>query len=124
MVAFADEMEDESKSQGWGSQVLGFELPDHGVKDQLEVKSKTISSSSASELDGCLKVHLVPGTLGGFDDTITIYFNPSIFQSPEVQSLSFLDKSKTPQSCLVMPGPSTEGTEPANQGKGPELQNI
>ena len=95
-MAFADEIEDESKSQGWGFQVLGSELPDHGVKEQLEVKSKTILSSSASELDGCLKVHSVPGTLGGFDDTITIYFNPSIFQSPEVQSLSFLDKSKIP----------------------------
>ena len=32
-VTFADEMEDETKSQGRGSQVLGSEIPDRRVKD-------------------------------------------------------------------------------------------
>ena len=78
-VVFADEMEDEIESQVGGSQVLGFELPDHGAKDQLEVKSKAISSSGALDLEGCIEVPSVPSTLSGFDDILTIHFNPPIF---------------------------------------------
>ena len=41
-VAFADELEDETETQGGGSQVSKSGHPDPSVKDQVESKSKAI----------------------------------------------------------------------------------
>ena len=67
------------------------------MKDQADSKQKAVVSGGASGLEGCLEI---PSSSGGFDDNLTITFGTPILQSPEVQTLDFLDKEKTPQSHL------------------------
>ena len=61
-MTFVEEMKDETKSQGGDSKVLGSELPDCRAKDQLEVKSKAVSSNGASDLEVCLEIPSIPST--------------------------------------------------------------
>ena len=125
-VTFAEEMEEETEPHGANSQVLGSEFSDRWAKDQLQVKSKFISSSGASDLEGFLEfpsISTTQTTHTGFDDTVTIHFNPPMLQSPEVQSLSFFDRSNASQFPPAMLRPSTQAIEAPNRGQGPELQN-
>ena len=55
MPAFAKELEHKTETQGGRSQVSVSEHPDRAAKDQLEPKSKAISSSGASDFEGCLE---------------------------------------------------------------------
>ena len=50
-VTFAEE---ETESHRADSEVLGSEFSDRWAKDQLEVKSKVVSSTGASDLQGFL----------------------------------------------------------------------
>ena len=68
------------------------------MKDQVESKSKAISSSSVLDLEGFLEIPSSPSTSSGFDDNLIIYFTPLTLQSLEAQTLDFLDKNETPQS--------------------------
>ena len=95
-VTFAEEMEEETESHGADSQVLGSELSDRWVKDQPEVKSKAVSSSGASDLEGFLEFPSIPSKQTDFDNTVTIHFNPPMLQFLEVQSLSLFDKRNAP----------------------------
>ena len=53
-VTFAKEIEEETESHGADSEVLGSEFSDHWAKDQLEVKSKVVSSTGALDSQGFL----------------------------------------------------------------------
>ena len=86
----------------------------------MESKSKDISSSVALDLEGCLEVPTCLSTSNGFVDNLIIHFNPLILQSPEVQTLDFLDKSVTPQSQPPPAGLASEAANPANQGQPQE----
>ena len=76
--------------------------PNQATKDQVEPKSKAISSSGASDLEGCLEVPTGPSTSSGFDDTLIINFTPLILQSLEVQTLDFLDKMRLPNPVHLL----------------------
>ena len=123
-MTFAKEIEEETESHGADSEVLGSEFSDRWAKDQLEVKSKVVSSTGALDSQGFLQFTSISTrqtTQTGFDDTVTIHFNHPILQSPEVQSLSFFDRSNASQFPLAMLCPSTQATEAPNRGQGPEL---
>ena len=68
------------------------------AKDQADSKLKAVASSGTSGLEGCLEI---PTSSGGFDDNLMITFGAPILQSPEAQTLDFLEKDKTPQSRLL-----------------------
>ena len=100
-ITFAEELEDEIETQGIISQASKSDHQESSAKDQIESKSKAISSGSASNLEGCLEFPAGLSTSSGFDDNLIIYFNPPMLQSLKAQTLEFLDKRKTPQSHLV-----------------------
>ena len=77
-MTFAEEIKVQTETQGGGSQALVSKHLNQIAKDQVEPKSKAISSSGASDLEGCLKVPSGPSTFSGFDNTLTIHFNPPI----------------------------------------------
>ena len=77
---------------------MKFGHPDPTTKDQVEPKSNVVVGTTASDLEGCLKVPSGLSSSGGFDNNLVIEFTPPIMYSLEVQSLYFIDQSKTPQS--------------------------
>ena len=96
-VTFAKELDDKTENRGSESHVSKSEHPEVLAKDQADSKLKAVVSGGASGLEGCLEI---PSSSGGFDDNITITFGTPILQSPDVQTLDFLDKATTPQSHL------------------------
>ena len=96
-VTFAEELDDEAENRGSEFHVSKSEHPEVQAKDQADSKLKVVVSGGASGLEGCLEI---PSSSGGFDDNITITFGTPILQSPEVQTLDFLEKVTTPQSHL------------------------
>ena len=84
---------------------------------QVQSKSKAISSSGASDLEGCLEIPAGSSTSSGFYDNLIIHFTPLILQSPEVQTLDFLKKNETPQSHPPHAGSALEAATPTNQGQ-------
>ena len=116
MVTFVEELENETETQGGRSQASKSDHLNPTVKDQVESKTKAISSSGASDLEGCLEVPTGLSTSSGFDDNLIIHFTSLILQSLEVQNLDFLDKNKTPQSHPPQVGSASEVASPANQG--------
>jgi hypothetical protein len=96
-VTFAEEYEDETENRGSESHASKSERPEVSSKDQADSKPKAVVSGEASGLEGCLEI---PSSSGGFDDNITITFGTPILQSPDVQTLDFLEKVATPQSQL------------------------
>ena len=83
-VNFIDELEDETETQGGGSQASKSDHLDLVAKGQVEYKSKAISCSGTSNLEGCLEIPPGLSSSGGFDDTLPITFTHPIFHSPEV----------------------------------------
>ena len=108
IVNFVEELEDETETQGGGSQASKSNHSDLMTKDQAESKSKAITSGGASDLEGCLEIPTGLSTSSVFDDNLVISFTPLILQSPEFQILDFLDKNKTPQSRPPQTGSASE----------------
>ena len=96
-VTFAEELEDEAENRGSESHISKPERPETLAKDQADSKLKAVASSGTSGLEGCLEIQ---SPSGGFDDNLMITFSAPILQSPEAQTLDFLEKDKTPQSRL------------------------
>ena len=122
-VTFVEEMEEETESHGPDSEVLGSQFSDRWVNDQLEIKSKVVSSTGALDSKGFLQFASISTPQTDFDDIVTIHFNPPILQSSEGQSLSFFDKSNASQFPPVMLCPSAKAIEAPNRAQAPELQN-
>ena len=97
MVTFAEELEGEAENRGSESHVSKSEHPETLAKDQVDSKMKAVASGGTSGMEGCLEIS---SSSGGFDDNLTITFGTPILQSPEVQTLDFLEEVKTPQSHL------------------------
>ena len=112
-VTFAEELDDEAENRGSEFHVSKSEHPEVQAKDQADSKLKVVVSGGASGLEGCLEI---PSSSGGFDDNITITFGIPILQSPEVQTLDFLEKVTTPQSQLLK-GSEPEASLTAGQGQ-------
>ena len=112
-VTFAEEYNDEAENRGSESHVSKSERPEVLSKDQADSKLKAVVSGGASGLEGCLEI---PSSSGGFDDNLTITFGTPILQSPEVQTLDFLEKVTTPQSHLSK-GSEPEASSTAGQGQ-------
>ena len=115
-VTFAEELDDETKNRGSESHVSKSEHLEVLGKDQADSKQKAVVSSGTSGLEGCLEI---PSSSGGFDDNLTITFGTLILQSPEVQTLDFLEKVTTPQSHLSK-GSEPEASSAAGQGQQPK----
>ena len=115
-VTFADELNDEAENQGSESHVSKSERLEVLGKDRADSKQKTVVSSGTSGLEGCLEI---PSSSGGFDDNLTITFRTPILQSPQVQTLEFLEKVTTPQSHLPK-GSEPEASSAAGQGQQPK----
>ena len=112
-VTFAEELDDEAENWGSESHVSKSERPEVLAKDQADSKLKAVVSGGASGLEGCLEI---PSSSGGFDDNLTITFGTPILESPEVQTLDFLEKVTTPQSHLSK-GSEPEASSTAGQGQ-------
>ena len=72
--------------------------------------------ATASDREGCLEVPSGLALFSGFDDNLIIEFTLLILYSPKVQSLDFLDQSKTPQSRILQLGSTSKVADPVNQG--------
>ena len=116
-VTFAEELKDETETQGGGSQTSKSDHPSLLTKGQVESKANAISGSSASDLECCLEFPSGHASSGGFDDNLTIEFTPSILHSLNVQTLVFLDKNKMPQSRLPPKDSAMEAPSSSNQGQ-------
>ena len=115
-VTFAEELDDETENRGSESHVSKSERLEVLGKDQVDSKQKTLLSSETLGLEGCLEI---PSSFGGFDDNLTITFGTPILQSPQVQTLEFLEKVTTPQSHLLK-GSEPEASSAAGQGQQPK----
>ena len=83
-VTFSEELEEETETQGGGSEVSKSGHPNPIAKDQVEPKSKAVVGTTASDLEGCLEVPSGLASSGGFDDNLIIEFASPILHSPEV----------------------------------------
>lgn len=113
MVSFAEELEDEAENRGSESHASRSERPEAVAKDQTGAKLKGVASSGASGLEGCLEI---PSSSRGFDDTLTITFGTPMLRSPEVRTLDFLEKDRTPQS-FPPKEPELDASCAASQGQ-------
>ena len=116
IVTFTEELDDETENRGNESHVSNSERLEVLGKDHIDSKQKRLLSSGTSGLEGCLEI---PSSSGGFDDNLTITFGTPILQSPEVQTLDFLEKVKTPQSHLSKDS-EPEASSVAGQGQQPK----
>ena len=112
-MSFAEELEEEAENRWSESHASRSEHPDLPGKDQADSKLKGVVSSGASGLEGCLEIL---SSFGGFDDNLTITFGTQILQSPEVQTVDFLEKDKMPES-LPLKKPEPEASCAASQGQ-------
>ena len=116
-VDFVEDLDEETETQGEGSQASKSNQPDPLAKDQAKSKSHVASGSNPSELEGCLNVPFGAILSGNFDDNVLIKFNPPLLDSPIIPNLDFLDQTGTPQSQLSLPGTASGSTSPLKQAQ-------